>query len=94
MRIALFALATAACTPAYSHTAASTFASAYSCPLERETVVQVQPPADIAADPERAKVWNEHHHIYAVTGCGTTQRFECYVSGGDAMNPWVDCNPT
>jgi len=81
-----------ACAPAYSHTAATTFSSASSCPVDRETVAPDPPPAEIAADPERAKVWSENHHVYTVTGCGTTQRFECYVSGGDAMFPWVDCN--
>jgi len=84
-------VALAACAPAYSHTAATTFASATSCPVDRETVAHDPPPAEIAADPERAKVWNENHHVYTVTGCGTTQRFECYVSGGDAIAPWVDC---
>jgi len=91
MRFALLFLA--ACAPAFSHTAATTFASTYACPLERQTVARVPPPADIAADPARAKLWSEHHHIYTVSGCGTTQRLECYVSGGDAMSPWVDCNP-
>jgi hypothetical protein len=93
MRILLLAAALSACAPGFSEEAATTFASAYSCPLDRETVVHVQPPAEIAADPDRAKVWNEHHHIYTVTGCGATQRFECYVAGGDATNPRVDCNP-
>ena len=94
MRIVLLApiVALAACAPAYSHTAATTFAAANSCPLDRETIAHTPPPADIATDPDRVKVWNEHHHDYTVTGCGTTQQFECAVSGGDAINPWVDCN--
>lgn len=59
----------------------STFASEYACPLDRETIVHVEPPVEIATDPERAKVWHENHHLY--TGCSATQRFACNVIGGD-----------
>ncbi|MEO6776202.1 MAG: hypothetical protein ABI467_24835 [Kofleriaceae bacterium] len=86
-------LSLAACAPAYSHTASTTFASTYSCPLDRETVVPTAPPAEIAADPARTSVWHAHHHAFTVTGCGHTQQLDCYVSGGDAINPWVECNP-
>ena len=90
MRFALLFLA--ACAPEYSHTAATTFASTYACPLDRETVAAAPPPAEIAADPARVAVWREHHHVFTVSGCGHTQELECYVSGGEATNPWVDCN--
>jgi len=90
MRLALVALL-AGCAPAYAHTAATTFSSTYACPLERETVAPAAPPAEVAGDPDRVKVWNAHHHAFDVTGCGHTQQLECYVSGGDASNPWVDC---
>jgi hypothetical protein len=92
MRFALLVPMFAGCAPPYSHTAATTFASAYSCPVERETIAATPPPAELAADPARVNVWREHHHAYTVTGCGHTQQLECYVSGGDATTPWVDCN--
>ncbi|MEP6864676.1 MAG: hypothetical protein ABJE66_28905 [Deltaproteobacteria bacterium] len=41
----------------------------------------MEPPVEIATDPERAKVWHENHHLY--TGCSATQRFACNVIGGD-----------
>jgi hypothetical protein len=93
MRIVLLAAALSACAPSFSEEAATTFASEYSCPLQRETIVHGEPPAEIAADPERAKVWNEHHHMYTVSGCGATQRFACNVIGGDVTNQQVACSP-
>jgi hypothetical protein len=84
----------AACAPAYTTTATKTFTSTYSCPAERQTITREAPPADIAKDPERAAVWNDEHHIFDVSGCGHTAAFECYVSGGEATNPWVDCMQT
>ena len=93
MRIVLLAAALSACAPTFSQEAASTFASEYSCPVDRQTIVRDHPPADIAADPERAKVWTDNHHTYTVTGCGATQRFACNVIGGDVTNEQVACSP-
>lgn len=83
----------AACAPAYSTTATTTFAQTFSCPAERQTITREPPPSEIASDAERTKLWNRDHHIYDVAGCGHTTALECYVSGGEATNPDVTCMP-
>jgi hypothetical protein len=81
----------AACAPAYSTTASTTFASTYSCPAERQTVTRQPPPADIASDPDRLEMWTKNNHTYDVTGCGHTAALECY---NDPRNANVaDCMP-
>jgi hypothetical protein len=82
----------AACAPAYSTTASTTFASTYSCPVERQTITRQAPPADIANDPDRLAMWNESNHTYEVAGCGRTATLECAVTGDNLGHTWVDCN--
>jgi hypothetical protein len=81
----------AACAPEYSTTASTTFASAYSCPVERQTVTRTAPPTDIAKDPDRLEMWTKNNHTYEVAGCGRTATLECY---NDPHNPnLADCTP-
>jgi hypothetical protein len=85
------AIVVAACTPGYEHTARTTFAEQFACPDAREHVETARPPAEVAADRERAELWSRVHHQFAISGCGHAAVLACQVTAGDAMNPWVDC---
>jgi hypothetical protein len=62
--------------------AANVFSRASFCPVDRVTVVPVasEPPADIAADPQRAAMWRaslEGQTLYQVEGCGRSLVVQC-----------------
>ncbi len=57
--------------------AVALFSKAALCPVDRVTVVTVAPapPAEVAADPQRAAMWRaslEGKTLYRVEGCGRT----------------------
>jgi hypothetical protein len=59
-----------------------TFAAAYFCPRERVTVVdhgREPPPAEVARDPERLKLWQEStvYYLLEARGCDRQESYRC-----------------
>ncbi len=68
---------------------ASRFSQQYSCPRSRVTVTQrpSQPPPDIAADPERLKLYQkEQVPVFQATGCDTERFYMCVWWGQGSQN--------
>ena len=70
-------------------------ADAKTCPIERVTAAAgatPAPPPDIAADPERAKLWTQSHvapqgfTLITASGCGAEITFRC-------VNDTTLCDP-
>jgi hypothetical protein len=113
---ALVGLLLASC--ANSSVARDTFASSHTCPSDRVSVTPrpdlwrfsfVSPKPDVAADPERLRVWQERQKkaaadalpcvVFEMDGCGQSQLLCCTHSyhdprGGTAVNPaHPTCDP-
>jgi hypothetical protein len=69
------------------------FVAEKSCPADRVTVIAragetVEPPADIAGDPQRLEVWKAtrareaSQTYYVATGCGAASVYYCYNDNG------------
>ncbi len=91
--------------------AKETFSKSFTCPIDRVEVrarpelhpsdwfKPRKPPTDIAADPERLKmwqaeqdklrtVWDPYHSIYEARGCGHQSLFECGKAGRGSSRSW------
>jgi hypothetical protein len=91
------------CTPdgcdSFDLAARNTFMKDKTCPLERVTSTQHTPviaaaPSDIAADPERMRLWTQTHaaqiagHTFmTATGCGSEVVYDCQKPSGPRAIP-------
>jgi hypothetical protein len=85
--------------------ARNTFVKDKACPLDRVTVTMHAPvraaaPPDVAADPERMRIWTETHKqpadhtLMTATGCGAEAAYDCTKpSGTRSMPSCVSENP-
>ena len=79
--------------------ARNTFVKDKTCPLERVTATRhapmiAPPPSDIAADPERMRMWTENrqqqivgHTFMAAAGCGSETVYDCMKPSGTRAIP-------
>lgn len=68
---------------------ANRFSEQAACPRSRVTVTQhpFHPPPEIAADPERLKIYiNEQVPVFQARGCDTERFYMCVWSGSNQQN--------
>jgi hypothetical protein len=48
------------------------------------------PPAELAASPDRAELWTQHHRRYRISGCGHVAMVACELYQGrhDVVEAW------